>query len=325
MTEALPPSHASDLALRAAPSCVSDECVAVVVHWTDLDSTLACVESLRAGTVVPSVIVVDNASGDGSGVELARRLHAVDGVAVLRAARNGGFGAGCNLGFARVLASHARATHVLLVNPDAVVDEGCVAALLATAERHPAAGIVGGRILDATGRRVQFENGRFRPWTLGPSHAAAPAGQREFRTQFVTGALMLVDAGLLRAGLRFDETFFLYVEDLDFCREVVARGRELWIDTTASCRHVDGGSQRDDPPVLGAMRAGQLEHMARGKAYFARKRLSGPQQAVFFATAFVLRPLVGLAWSRSLRFLRPWFRGLRAGLREPVPERRAPR
>ncbi len=303
---------------RSTAEAPSRACVAVIVHWTDAEATLASVAALRSGTVVPSLVVVDNAAEDGSGQVLSDRLLGIDGVDVLRAASNGGFGAGCNLGIERALLRHPGLAHVVLVNPDAVVAPDCIEALLDAARRHPDAGIVGGRVLDPTGTGVLYENGRFRPWTLGRSHAPAPRGRDEFETGFVTGALMLVDGALLRGGLRFDPTYFLYVEDLDFCREVVARGRRLWVTTRAACRHAEGGSQRDDPPLLGPMRARQLEQLTRGKVYFARKRLRWPQRFVFFAVALLLRPIAGVLVARRLRVLGPYFRGVRAGLRAPL-------
>ena len=298
----------------AAP--IASACIAVVVHWADAVATLACVRSLHEDAPGLSVIVVDNASIDGSGGELAAQLAHARGVEVLRSSQNGGFGAGCNMGIRRALEVRPDLEHVLLVNPDAIVERACVETLRELARRS-GAGIVGGRVLDAAGERVLFENGCFRPWTLGRSHVPAPHGATEFRTSFVTGALMLIDGALLRDGLRFDETFFLYVEDLDLCREVVARGRELWITTAARVRHREGGSQVDDPPVLGGMRARQLEHIARGKVYLARKRLPFLQRTCFLLTAFVLRPIAGVFVARNLRFLRPWLRGAVAGLRLP--------
>jgi len=54
------------------------------------------------------------------------------------------------------------------------------------------------------------------------------------------------DADLLRSGLRFDERYFLYVEDLDFCAAVRARGRSLWVTQRATVRHADGGTRAAD-------------------------------------------------------------------------------
>lgn len=306
----------------AAADVPRGACAAVVVHWTGAEDTARCVRSLRADAPGLPVVVVDNASEDGSGAAVGRALADMADVEVLRAPRNGGFGAGCNLGFERVLAWFSGVRHVLLVNPDAVVEPGTVGALLDVASRHPDAGIVGGMVLDESGRRVLYESGRFRPWTLGPSHARAPRHLEEHATEFVTGALMLVDADLLRDGVRFDERFFLYVEDLDLCCEVRARGRSLWVTRRARIRHAEGGSQRGEPPVLGSMRALQLAHIARGKTLLIRKRLKGLQWMTAMATALVLRPLCGLFVAHGVRFLSAYYRGVLSGLREPLGRRR---
>ena len=294
-------------------------CAAVIVHWRDARDTERCVRSLRADAPGMTVVVVDNGSDDGSGAAVGRALADLTDVEVLRVAQNRGFGAGCNLGFECVLRDARRFERVLLVNPDAIVEAGAVAALVDVAERHPDAGIVGGNVLSIDGERILFESGRFRPRTLGRCQVRAPAGAREHEVSFVTGALMLIDAGLLRAGLRFDERYFLYVEDLDLCCQVRARGRSLWVTRAARIRHRDGGSQAGEPPVLGSMRARQLEHLARGKVILARKWLTRPQRLSFYALAFVLRPLGGLWLARGVGFLAPYFRGLFAGLRVPLP------
>lgn len=290
-------------------------CVAVVVHWTGAADTVRCVRSLRADAPGLPVVVVDNASEDGSGAAAGRALADLAGVELVRVERNGGFGAGCNRGFERALLAYPALRHVLLINPDAVVEPGAVAALVDLARRRPAAGIVGGLVLDADGRKVLFESGRFRRWTLRSCHARAPRGADEHRVGFVTGALMLVDARLLRDGLRFDERFFLYVEDLDLCREVVARGRTLWVTHRARVRHAEGGSQRGDPPVLGSLRAVQLAHLARGKGLLIRKRLRGLPWLTALMIALAVRPLVGVLVYGRIGFLRPYYRGLLDGLR----------
>jgi GT2 family glycosyltransferase len=210
---------------------------------------------------------------------------------------------------------------VLLLNPDTIVTPGFLDELLATAARHPRAGIVGGTLTSLDGARVLYENGRYRPCTLARSHVRAPRGESEFATTFVTGALMLIDAGLLRAGLRFDPRFFLYAEDLDLCCEVRARGRELWVNTRAVVRHAGGGAQPGEPAVLGALRRSELYRLAQSKMLFARKRLSLPCRLVFFAVAFVAKPLAGIVLGRSVRFVRPYFAGLWSGLRAPLEER----
>jgi GT2 family glycosyltransferase len=294
---------------------------AVVVHFRCLPQTLALLERLRADLPGLPVIVVANGSGDGSDEELSA-IHAGDPHRqVLVAATNRGFGAGCNLGIEAALAA-ADCRQVLLLNPDLLPEPGFLDALLDTASRHPEAAVVGARIVSMDGSRVLFENGRIRPITLSRCQVPAPRGPDEFRTGFVSGACMLIDARILREGLRFDERYFLYVEDLDLCREVLARGRELWVTSRAVVRHEDGGTQREDAALPGGMRRTQLHHLARGKVLFARK-WSGPLGfALSCAFAACVKPLAALCLWRSWAPVRAHLGGLADGLRAARKVRR---
>jgi len=290
--------------------------VAVVVHYTDAASTLRCIASLRAQRPAPRIVVVDNASPDGSGTVLANSLRGSTDVVPMCSATNGGFGAGCNLGITEALSRWPDLAHVLLLNPDAELAEGSLENLVATAARHPRAGIVGCRVDDRAGR-PWFESGRWRPWTLGRSHTAPPHDSVEHRCDLVTGACMLIAADLLRRGLRFCEDYFLYCEDADLCREVIARGREVWVTRRARAIHTGGGSQPGEA-VLGELSATRLYWLTRSKALLARRRLSPLQRAVFLLHAATTKPLAGVLFARSVRFLGPYLRGLRDGLFAPL-------
>jgi N-acetylglucosaminyl-diphospho-decaprenol L-rhamnosyltransferase len=295
---------------RTAPPAT---CAAVVVHYRDAASTLRCVESLRRQQPSPWIVVVDNASPDGSGGQLAAALREVAGTVVLHAPHNGGFGAGCNRGIAAALERLPTLEHVLLLNPDAELDDGALATLQATQRRRDA-DVVGCRVVDAE-RAPWFENGRIPRWTLAGFHAPADARQ-EHPTAFVTGACMLLAGRTLRAGLRFDERYFLYCEDADLCEQVRARGGSVWLTRAARAVHIGGGSQPGEA-VLGELSASRLYWLTRAKALFARRWLNPLQRACFLATAFVAKPLLGLALARSTRFLAPYWRGLRDGLAAP--------
>lgn len=160
------------------------------------------------------------------------------------------------------------------------------------------------------GQSVLFENGRIRRYSLTRSHVQAPPGTGDVPTEFITGACMLLAADLLRSGLRFDEGYFLYVEDMDLCCAIAARGRTLWVARGATVRHEDGGTQ-PEPAVLGHMRARQLTWLTAGKVRFARKWLTPWQRACFFLVATVIKPIAGVLAARSTAFLRPYFAGLR--------------
>ncbi len=285
-------------------------CVAVVVHYVDAASTVRCVRSLHAQPERPHVVVVDNASPDGSGREVRAAFAGDDAVTVLTSAHNGGFGAGCNLGIAHALQRWPALGHVLLLNPDAELAPQALGELLATAGAHPRAGIVGCRIDDGRGQ-TWFGSGRIPRWTLAGFHTPAPSSA-EHRADFITGACMLLAGDLLRGGLRFDERYFLYCEDADLCEAVRASGRELWITHRARAIHHAGGSQ-PGKTVLGELTASRLYWLTRAKAIFASRRLGIAQRCVFWLVAMFGKPLLGVLRSRSVAFLSPYWRGLRDG------------
>ncbi len=287
---------------------------AVVVHWRCASATRRLLALLERDAPGLRVLVVANGSGDGSDEALDAELTGRPDRGVLIQPENRGFGAGCNAGIRTVLAEPG-VTHVLLLNPDVETTPGFVDELLATAAGHPDAAIVGARILSMDGARVLFENGRIRPLTLTRCQVPGPAAVDDWPTAFVSGACMLIDAAALRAGLAFDERYFLYVEDLDLCRQVAARGQTCRVTRRAVVHHQDGGTQRDDVAFAGGMRATQIYHLARGKMMFAKKWLGPVQRAVFVFVAAVVKPLVGLFVWRSVAPVRMHLRGVRDGLR----------
>ncbi|MBL8897066.1 MAG: glycosyltransferase family 2 protein [Planctomycetes bacterium] len=286
----------------------------LIVHYRDPRSLAACLRSLQRCAPRVEVLVVDNDSGEPDAAEAERAVRAQEGARWIPSGRNGGFGAGCNAGFEHLLRELRSLEFVLLLNPDAELEPGCLQALVAEADAHPEAGAIGGRLLDESGARVLFENGRARPWTLSRLHAPAPVGVTSFETEFVTGALLLLRIELLRAGLRFDERYFLYVEDLDLCTAIRAQGRTLRVTLDARARHVGGASHASAPPILGGLRERQLYEMTRSKVLYARKWLPWYQRWSFYALAVIVKPLLGLALERRAKFLRSYFKGFRAGL-----------
>ncbi len=323
--QAMAPEFTPQPVLPASP----DECAAVIVNYRSADLTIGCVNSLARTAPELNIFVVENGSEDDSREVLTCGL---DDAELIVSEKNLGFGGGCNLGIERALAN-PRVRYVLLVNPDAEAEPEMVAHLLETAARHPEAGIVGGRVLSMDGESVHYENGRFTWWSLASGHAPAPEGKDgkavEFDTEFITGALMLIDASLLRDGLAFDENYFLYVEDLDLCRQVRARGRTLRVTTKARLRHMDGGTQRGDGAILGNMRPLQLQCMTRGKVYFARKWLPWGQRLIALAVITIAKPLAGVVRFAAVRFLPLYFRAIREGFamdvgktaRRPITEK----
>jgi N-acetylglucosaminyl-diphospho-decaprenol L-rhamnosyltransferase len=227
----------------------------VIVTYRNEADIVACLAAVgRAALRRPmEVIVVDNASGDGT----AAAARTVPGVTVIERSANGGFAAGCANG-----AEAATGSWVLFLNPDTIIAPDAIEALIDCAETHPGGGVVGGRFVhpDGTSDPRSFW-GRPSPWSalcfalgltsllpgsrLFDPEAPQPwsADQAEERAvAVVSGACMLVRRELWDTLGGFDPVFFLYGEDADFCLRAAAAGFRPLVTARAVCQHAGGRS-----------------------------------------------------------------------------------
>lgn len=231
---------------------------AVIAHWKTPAETARCLESLWAMRPPPDfVVVADNASGDGSARALralAARRQGFPRFALIELPENRGFAAAVN-----VAVRHAREAFrpgaYLIINSDAQAAEGCLAAFAADAAARPDVGVFGATLLDEAGERLQCAGGcrylHFATMTLpalrGLSKADAFA-REEPRLDFIHGACMYVRETVFEAVGLFDERFFLYCEELDFCERARRAGFALGWTRRAVVRHAGGASLRAGTP-----------------------------------------------------------------------------
>lgn len=176
-------------------------------HRTEL---VRCLESLPCDPA-DEIIVVDNASRDGTAAAVRARFPAVR---LIASPRNLGFGGGANLG-----AAAAAGETLAFLNPDTVVTADWLAALLAVLDTDPTAGLVTPTILlwrqprrvNACGTDVHL-SGLTLCRGLG---TPAPAGGPPAEVGAISGAAFAVRRTLFQALNGFDATFFLYMEDID--------------------------------------------------------------------------------------------------------------
>lgn len=231
----------------------------VIVNHNAREHLEACLESLNsAPPAIPhEIVVVDNASVDGSAAAVRARWPAV---MVIELQINTGFAAGNNAGIRAT-----RGDLVLLLNNDTVVPAGAIDALVARLLAHPEAAVAGPRLVDADGRVELSFGPMISPWgelrqkmtmalharRVGPVTAwVERAASRERQVDWVSGACLLVRrAAAERAGL-LDERFFLYTEDVDFCAAIRARGGAVIFTPDARIVHLRGRSRATAPAAM---------------------------------------------------------------------------
>lgn len=225
-----------------------------IVNWNSGEDLLACTRAIVAQSDVQSrIVVVDNGSTDGS---LERMEESKIPARVIRAGRNLGFAAGVNVALREVQTPFA-----LLLNPDAVMQPGCVAALLRRAQAEPRAAAVGAGLRYPDGRLQPSARNfpsplthfveafrLYRPLSLVPrigDHYLLLSPQLTARlVDWVVGACMLLRMEAVRAVGPFDEQFFMYAEEADWCLRAQRAGWQIWLEPAAVAIHTLGGSSR---------------------------------------------------------------------------------
>ena len=245
----------------------------LIVNYRTGPLVVACLESLAAERIrMPhlSALIVDNACPDASAdfIDAAIEANGWTWATVIRSSVNGGFGAGNNLGIANLLARENMAELVWLLNPDTRVSPGSAVAIARFMADHPEAAIAGTAILEGNGRPWPFAF-RF-PTILGEIERGCRSrvvsrllarnavlrrmsGANE-RVDWVSGASVVVRRQLFEQGLRFDEGYFLYFEETDFCLAAARQGLQCWYVPAAVVTHLAGQSTGVTAPGAGRQR-----------------------------------------------------------------------
>jgi N-acetylglucosaminyl-diphospho-decaprenol L-rhamnosyltransferase len=268
---------------------------AVVVAYNSARTLRGCVEALTAIDWV-EVTVVDNASPDDS-LETIADLP----VGAVRAGRNGGFAAGCNIGIAQ-----GRAPYVLLLNPDARIGRSDLDALVGALDEHPEVGLAAPRILEEDGSlahsqrrfprlrstfaQALFLHRLFPHASWADELVRSPAAyERAGSPEWVSGACMLIRREALELLGGLDEDFFLYCEDIDLCARIRAAGWSIRYEPRATVRHEGGAS---------GAREELFAVYARNRVLYARKharRWTVPLEAMGVALGHATHAVTSVA------------------------------
>lgn len=225
----------------------SSKFAVVIVSWnvkTQLEKCLNSLESERNGEPIFSVTVVDNASSDGS-AEMVRQNWPQ--VKLISLSDNIGFARGCNLG-----AKEINADYILFLNPDTQITAGFFSDLERAFIHQPQAAVIGGRIINPDGTtQPSVRNfpglwvgileatkllGRFP--SLAPNYLLPNFNYNEAQeVAQVMGACFAVRAKVWQELAGFDEHFFLWFEEVDFCKRVQNAGWQVWYDHHLSLVH----------------------------------------------------------------------------------------
>ena len=220
----------------------------IIVNWNTKDLLRDCLESIikTVDVLAYEVIVVDNASKDGSVEMLSEQYPQVKAIAN---SENRGFGAANNQGFAAMKGKYA-----LLINTDAVLTAGAVQKLWAFAEAHPEAAIVCGQLLNADGSKqnsiasfptlLSLATNTSLLEYLFPSRYPSKRYEHKepLEVDSAVGACMMIRKKALDEVSFFDERYFFFFEETDMAYAMKKAGWRIYQVPDALTYHLQGQS-----------------------------------------------------------------------------------
>jgi N-acetylglucosaminyl-diphospho-decaprenol L-rhamnosyltransferase len=232
----------------------------VIVNYRTAGLVVDCLQSLTqemAGQAAWRVVVVDNASDDGSAERIDAAI-ASEGwaarVELLPLDHNPGFAGGNNAALVPIFNGPTPPDYVLLLNPDTIVRPGGVRELVAFMEAHPSVGIAGSRLEDSDGTpqrcafrfpsvAAELEEGLrlglvsrlLQRWVVAPA-----VRDEAHATDWVAGASMIVRREVFENIGLMDDRYFLYFEEVDFCLRARRAGWTCWYVPASRVVHLVG-------------------------------------------------------------------------------------
>jgi len=222
----------------------------IIVNHNEKNLLKDCLKSLRKVKIEGfkhRIILIDNGSSDNSAKYVKKKFPEVK---IRIKHQNLGYSGGVNFGLQPVLKSKAK--YILLLNNDTIVSPDSLQKLLDYAEKKEKVGILSPVILfPGRKKKIWFNGGEIDPKRFSTKHIGLGEKinrrlKKPFETEFVPGCAMLIKKKVIEKIGLFDERFFLYYEDADFCQRARKAGFKCVVVPEAKIIHRQTKSQIGD-------------------------------------------------------------------------------
>jgi GT2 family glycosyltransferase len=291
---------------------------AVMLNWNEFHHTVPCIDSLKKSSMrINKILVLDQASEDGSGEKLLRLYNDDSQVQIILNVKNYGFSGGMNIGIQEALDINAE--YIFILNNDTVIDTECIQLLFDAIISHPDAAVAGPAIMyHSNPEKLWQAGGYFNKLKMGTSNPYKGKMYTEIshsvsEVSFLTGCALLAPSKTFSKVGLFDPDYFFYGDDVDFGLRIIKEGMKMYFVPEAKVWHKieDVAVDRTTPYVL--------YHLARSAVIMLRKRFSGFERYYGIFLQFTIYSMFRV-WQiikgrRGWKSLTEWFRGLIDGMK----------
>jgi hypothetical protein len=214
----------------------------IIVNYKTPQLTINCADSTLSLPDAPrkEIIIVDNASGDGSVKKI--REHLGDKIKLIASKTNTGFSRGNNLG-----AQPAEGDILFFLNSDTIIKKDIFPSCLEIFQKNKTIGILSPLLKTKDGSRQDFAFGNFP--TFGrllfrrtKKDMEIPQNENIMETDWVSGCALMIRRSIFKEISGWDENYFLYYEDIDLCKRVKNKGYKIAVDPGSEITHLGGES-----------------------------------------------------------------------------------
>ena len=266
----------------------------VIVNWNSGDYLKKCIGSIFTSVGIPlikSVIIIDNNSKDYSleNISVNNQIH------IVLNSENFGFAKACNQGF-----KMCTAEYVLLLNPDTMLHPDTLAQSVAFMSGHKEINILGAALLDDEGKlapscsrfpsplRIFFDASglsKIAPKIFTPATIMTDWSHKESRiVDQVMGAFMFMRKNIFEKNGYFDERFFVYYEEVDFCKRLSLLGGKIFYFNEIKVVHSGEGTTK-------SVKAFRLFLSLRSRLLYAKKHFSFLGYTLVWGSTFIIEPV----------------------------------
>lgn len=255
---------------------------AIIVTYNSAQDIRQCIKSLVHH--VMKVVIIDNHSTDDTVTVVERNFPEV---IIIQNCKNLGFARGLNTGIK--LALRHKAEYILIINPDAIVKDRAIEDLRDFLARDVNRGVAGPVVeyISKVNGGLQYDFGGKINLFIGRStHIIRNniGGLTPEKRDYVSGCCMLIKSRILKTTGLFDEQFFMYYEDDDFCLRASLAGFSVWNCPKARIFHKIGGSES-------WLSSSSTYNLTKSAILFGRKWLN-PINQIFSLTWIVLQSVL---------------------------------
>lgn len=286
---------------------------AVMLNWNEFHHTVPCIDSLKKSRApITKILVLDQASEDGSGEKLSRLYKDDSQVEVILNDKNYGFSGGMNIGIQKAM--DLGADYVFILNNDTIVDDDCLMNLYNSITSNSSAAVAGPAIMyHSNPEKLWQAGGYFNKLKMGVTvpdkgKKYSEINHNTIEVSFLTGCALLVPRKTFQIVGFFDTSLFFYGDDVDYGLRIKKSGLKMLFVPTAKVWHKidDITVDRTTPYVL--------YHLARSTVIVLRKNFSSIEKYYGIFLQFTLytsfRIWQTIKGRRGWQSISSWLKGL---------------